>query len=68
MRATRTRRALQDNDNVEILTLRVLTRSQDVLNKLLLDAKLLYEKEEQHRVAIYTVSFKRVFSTRIEIF
>lgn len=58
MRATRTRRALQDNDNVEILTLRILTRSQDVLNKLLLDAKTLYEKEEQHRVSIYTVSFE----------
>lgn len=58
MRATRTRRALQDNDNVENLTLRILTRSQDVLNKLLSDAKKLYEKEEQHRVSIYTVSFE----------
>jgi len=55
MRITRTRRALQDNDNVEVLCVRIFARSQDVLNALLLDAKRLYEKEEQHRVSIYTV-------------
>jgi hypothetical protein len=68
MRATRTRRALQDNDNVEILTLRIFTRSQGVLNKLLLDAKTLYEKEEQHRVSIYTVCFEWLSSTCTEIY
>ncbi|PVG03393.1 P-loop containing nucleoside triphosphate hydrolase protein [Serendipita vermifera] len=56
MRFTRSRRALRDGDDVEILTIRILTRSQRVLNKLLIEAKTLYEKEEQHRVSIYTAS------------
>lgn len=56
MRVTRSRRALQDGDDMELLTVRVLTRSQSLLTHLLIDAKKLYEKEEQHRVSIYTVS------------
>lgn len=56
MRVTRSRRALVDGDSVEILNIRILTRSQAILNDLLLGAKRLYEKEEQHRVSIYTVS------------
>ena len=55
MRVTRSRRALQDGDNAEILTVRILGRSQGILNTLILEAKRLYEKEEQHRVSIYTV-------------
>jgi len=61
MRITRTRRALQDSDNIEILHVSILARSQSILNALLLDAKRLYEKEEQHRVSIYTVRFVYVF-------
>jgi hypothetical protein len=55
MRFTRSRRALQDTDTVETLTINVLTRSQRVLFELLLEAKQLYEKEEQHKVSIYVV-------------
>jgi phage tail protein X len=56
MRVTRTRRALQDGDTAEILCVRIFAPSQGILNALLLDAKRIYEKEEQHRVSIYTVS------------
>ncbi|KAG8819120.1 hypothetical protein FRC17_010602 [Serendipita sp. 399] len=54
MRVTRMRRALNDTDTTETLTIRILARSQDVLYKLLVEAKQMYEKEEQHRVSIYT--------------
>jgi hypothetical protein len=68
MRFTRSRRALREGDEVEVLTIRILTRSQNVLNKLLIEAKTLYEKEEQHRVSIYTVSsplYRTVYLTKV---
>jgi len=56
MRFTRSRRYLHDGDTMETLRISIFTRKHTVLTHLLLEAKRNYEKEEQHRVAVYVSS------------
>lgn len=55
MRLTRSRRAVNENDNIEVLTISILARSQRVLYDLLTESKRQYQESETHRVSIYTV-------------
>jgi len=49
----RIRRSRRTNDNVEILTVSVVARSNTILKQLILQAKREYEAEAVHRVQIY---------------
>jgi chaperone BCS1 len=53
MKVTRSQRFLNEGSTAESLVIEVIARSHSIINALLLDAKRMYQAEEEHRVGIY---------------